>query len=68
MVQNLRESAIFGNKDEIELQLAPNEKLVFKCDTSKRNRFGSWQSRTLLLTNMRVINAKGTQFKSTVQL
>ena len=65
---NLRASQVFSEEVEISLQLAPNERIVFRCETSKRSRWGMWQKRSLMLTNMRVIYLNGRQFKNTIQL
>ena len=54
------------HKVEIMQQLDFDELLVFSCEIKKRNRYGIWQNRHLLLTTNQMCNVKKLQIKRNI--
>jgi hypothetical protein len=54
-----------GCKDNKEimaqLETAKGEYVIFSCPVIKNNRWGRWQERTLLVTNLSIFNIKKDQ-------
>ena len=58
----------FGENQVIRNNLNENEKIVFTINVMKRNRFGQWQKRDMLLTTELLCNVKNNQFKRNIKI
>ena len=58
----------FAELKEIKQLLRKDEKIIYSCIMKKKNKYGMWQIRNLVLTNMRICNFAELSLKRSIEL